>query len=72
MDANYYQTLTRETTNPIGPAEGSNTTHPYQKVLKGGSFLCNASYCTGYRVARRSSSTWDSGSNHIGFRCVKS
>jgi sulfatase modifying factor 1 len=72
MDANYYSTLGPLSVNPAGPAEGGNTTHPYQKVLKGGSFLCHASYCTGYRVARRSSNGWDSGSNHIGFRCVKS
>ena len=71
MDATYYSTLGQHTINPTGPADGSHTSHPYQKVLKGGSFLCHASYCTGYRVARRSSNGWDSGSNHIGFRCVK-
>ena len=71
MDAGYYSTLGQHTINPTGPADGSRTSHPYQKVLKGGSFLCHASYCTGYRVARRSSNGWDSGSNHIGFRCVK-
>lgn len=72
MDAGYYNTLPETSSNPIGPTDGSNTTHLYQKVLKGGSFLCHASYCTGYRVARRSSDGWDSGTNHIGFRCVKS
>lgn len=72
MDADYYTTLPQVTTNPTGPDDGATTTHPYQKVLKGGSFLCNASYCSGYRVARRSSNGWDSGSNHIGFCCVKS
>jgi formylglycine-generating enzyme required for sulfatase activity len=71
MDANYYNTLSDKTVNPVGPADGGTTTHPHQKVLKGGSFLCNASYCTGYRVARRSSNGWDTGSNHTGFRCVK-
>lgn len=72
MDAAYYSTLANVTNNPIGPSDGAATSHPYQKVLKGGSFLCHSSYCTGYRVARRSSNGWDSGSNHIGFRCVKS
>jgi formylglycine-generating enzyme len=71
MDAGYYQTLSDKTLNPVGPADGGSTSHPYQKVLKGGSFLCHASYCTGYRVARRSSNGWDTGSNHTGFRCVK-
>jgi formylglycine-generating enzyme len=72
MDAGYYQALSGETpTNPTGPQNGAATSHPHQKVLKGGSFLCHVSYCTGYRVARRSSNGWDSGSNHTGFRCVK-
>lgn len=71
MDAHYYSTPAASASNPQGPADGGLTTHPYQKVLKGGSFLCHSSYCTGYRVARRSSNGWDSGSNHIGFRCVK-
>lgn len=71
MDANYYATLTDAVKNPVGPTDGGATSHPYQKVLKGGSFLCHASYCTGYRTARRSSNGWDTGSNHTGFRCVK-
>jgi formylglycine-generating enzyme len=70
MDAGFYASSTT-TENPVGPADGGATTHPYQKVLKGGSFLCHASYCSGYRVARRSSNGWDTGSNHTGFRCVK-
>lgn len=40
-------------------------------VIRGGSFLCNDSYCSGYRVSRRMSSSRDSGLNHTGFRCVK-
>lgn len=72
MDANYYNTLAdKNNINPVGPTNGGITSHPYQKVLKGGSFLCHQSYCSGYRTARRSSSGWDSGSNHAGFRCVK-
>lgn len=72
MDANYYDALSSHTSNnPTGPADPASTTHPFQKVLKGGSFLCHESYCTGYRVARRSSNGWESSSNHIGFRCVK-
>ena len=42
-----------------------------ERVLRGGSFLCNDSYCSGYRVSRRMGSTPDSGLNHAGFRCVK-
>ncbi|OEY74016.1 formylglycine-generating enzyme family protein [Salegentibacter salarius] len=42
-----------------------------QKVIRGGSFLCSESYCTGYRTAARMSSTPESGLEHLGFRCVK-
>lgn len=51
-----------------------NPMQPYQaeKVLRGGSFLCNDSYCSGYRNARRMSSSPDTGLNHTGFRCARS
>ncbi len=39
-------------------------------VLKGGSFLCSASYCERYRPAARSPQDLRTSSNHIGFRCV--
>ncbi|SKB37973.1 Formylglycine-generating enzyme, required for sulfatase activity, contains SUMF1/FGE domain [Salegentibacter holothuriorum] len=42
-----------------------------QKVIRGGSFLCSESYCTGYRNSARMSSTPESGLEHVGFRCVK-
>jgi sulfatase modifying factor 1 len=38
--------------------------------MKGGSFLCHASYCNRYRVAARTSNTPDSAASNIGFRCV--
>jgi formylglycine-generating enzyme required for sulfatase activity len=41
-----------------------------QKVIRGGSYLCHASYCNRYRVAARSSNTPDSSTGHMGFRCV--
>jgi len=48
-------------------------THPKQeKVIRGGSFLCNESYCTGYRLSARMSSTPDTGLEHTGFRLVYS
>ena len=43
-----------------------------QKVVRGGSFLCNESYCTGYRNAARMKSSPDTGLEHTGFRCVRS
>lgn len=39
-----------------------------EKVLKGGSFLCHASYCWRYRIAARSSRPKDTGASHTGFR----
>ncbi|WP_132558150.1 formylglycine-generating enzyme family protein [Rhizobium sullae] len=39
-----------------------------RRVLKGGSFLCHASYCHRYRIAARMGSTGDSTTGHIGFR----
>ena len=50
--------------NPQGPRTGVS------RVLKGGSFLCHASYCNRYRVAARSSNTPQSSASNIGFRCV--
>ncbi len=79
--ADYYNnTYYRETNkaggvrNPRGPERSFDPDEPYAKkrVIRGGSFLCNESYCSGYRVARRMKSTEDSGMEHLGFRCVAS
>lgn len=43
-----------------------------EKVLKGGSWLCAASYCEGYRNANRNHSAPDSGLDNTGFRCAQS
>ena len=43
-----------------------------EKVLKGGSWLCAASYCEGYRNANRNHSAPDSGLDNTGFRCARS
>ncbi len=42
-----------------------------EKVLRGGSFLCDPKVCHGFRVSARSSSTPETGLNHMGFRCTK-
>jgi formylglycine-generating enzyme required for sulfatase activity len=39
-------------------------------AMRGGSFLCHASYCERYRVAARTANTGDSSSSHLGFRCA--
>ena len=41
-----------------------------RKIIKGGSYLCHASYCNRYRVAARTANTPDSSSGHTGFRCA--
>ncbi|MGB5172039.1 MAG: formylglycine-generating enzyme family protein [Eudoraea sp.] len=74
-DVNYYQTLskTEVTLDPQGPAKSYDPSQPYaiQTVIKGGSFLCNDSYCASYRVSARMPLEMDSAMNHVGFRCVK-
>lgn len=73
-DADYYKTLKNGTTiNPKGPDKSLDPADPYtpKKSLRGGSFLCNDSYCSGYRNARRMKSSPDTGLEHTGFRCVK-
>lgn len=59
--------------NPVGPTNSFDPSFPNtaQKTMRGGSFLCNDSYCAGYRVAARMKSSPDTGSEHTGFRCVK-
>jgi len=51
--------------NPTGPPTGT------AKVIRGGSYLCHASYCNRYRVAARTANTPDSTTGHTGFRCAR-
>lgn len=72
--ADYYKQLAGKlTADPRGPADSYDPQEPYtlKRSLRGGSFLCNDSYCTGYRVARRMKSSPDTGLEHTGFRCVR-
>lgn len=59
--------------DPQGPRRSFDPQEPNmpKRSMRGGSFLCHDSYCSGYRVARRMKSSEDSGFNHTGFRCVK-
>ena len=73
-DADYYKSFgTGISENPQGPQKSFDPMDPYtpKRSLRGGSFLCNDSYCSGYRVARRMKSSPDTGLEHTGFRCVK-
>ncbi|MGM0620419.1 MAG: formylglycine-generating enzyme family protein [Bacteroidota bacterium] len=70
----YYQTfdMNKTANNPQGPYESYDPMEPNvrKRVIRGGSFLCNDSYCSGYRAAARMKNTEDTGMSHIGFRCV--
>jgi sulfatase modifying factor 1 len=72
----YYQTVDKPNgvNNPKGPSDSYDPDEPYakKKVARGGSFMCNDSYCSGYRVARRMKTSYDSGMSNMGFRAVRS
>lgn len=59
-------------TNPKGPVKGFDPDEPMvpKKVVRGGSFLCDVSYCCSYRVSARMKTSPDTGLEHTGFRCV--
>lgn len=52
--------------DPAGPARGTH------RVLRGGSYLCHASYCNRYRVDARSAAEPDSSTGNTGFRVASS
>lgn len=58
--------------NPLGAEKSYDSNQPVSilKVTKGGSFMCNESYCSGYRVSSRMSSSPDTSLMNTGFRCV--
>src|SRR5271166_1816717 len=58
--------------NPQGPEIPFDPTEPTEKkrVQKGGSFLCTDQYCTRYMMGTRGKGEVNTGTNHVGFRCV--
>ena len=60
--------------NPKGPDTPFDPAEPNEKkrVQRGGSFLCNDQYCSRYIVGTRGKGEVNTGTNHLGFRCVKS
>lgn len=74
FDVNYYNSIdTSEVlVNPQGSKNAFSPDNPYQKehVIKGGSFLCHASYCASFRISARMGVSFDSSSDHTGFRTV--
>ncbi len=67
----YYSKSTAD--NPKGPADSYDPDEPglVKRVQRGGSFLCSDQYCIRYRPGSRGKGEVNSGSNNLGFRCVK-
>lgn len=71
----YYRTLAagpQPARNPQGPDESYDPREPNtaKRVMRGGSYLCTDQYCTAYEVGARGKGEPDSGTSHVGFRCV--
>ena len=74
FNVNYYQNIeiSSPIVNPTGAKTSCSPSNPYQSehVVKGGSFLCHASYCASFRISARMGISLDSASDHTGFRTV--
>ena len=59
--------------NPAGPESSLDPAEPTEpkKAQRGGSFLCTDQYCSRYMVGTRGKGEVSTGTNHLGFRCVK-
>lgn len=59
--------------NPKGPGDSFDPEEPGmpKRIHRGGSFLCTDQFCTRYMVGTRGKGDVMTGSNHLGFRCVK-
>ncbi len=76
-NTNYYKDAAGQNQvrqNPKGAGTPYTENNPYakEKIIKGGSFLCSASYCASYRVSAKMGSSTDSSLEHTGFRTVTS
>ncbi len=73
--ADYYGKSASNTVadDPAGPADSHDPAEPgvMKKVHKGGSFLCSDQYCSRYVMGTRGKGDWRTGTNHVGFRCVR-
>lgn len=73
----YYQSLASQkkvVRNPQGPPNSLDPSEPgvAKRVQKGGSFLCTDEYCARYMPGGRGKGEPNTGTNHVGFRCVRS
>ena len=72
----YYAQLVREgslAADPRGPRDSFDPLEPgvRKRVQKGGSFLCTDQYCERFMPGARGKGDPDTGTNHLGFRCVR-
>ena len=60
--------------SPQGPDSSYDREEPTarKRVLRGGSFLCTDQYCSRYMIGTRGKGEVSTGTNHLGFRCVRS
>jgi sulfatase modifying factor 1 len=69
-DPRYYAASPRS--NPPGPEGGEvGPDGVAERVRRGGSFLCDDTYCRRYLPSARDHNPTDSSANHTGFRCAK-
>jgi formylglycine-generating enzyme required for sulfatase activity len=59
--------------NPQGPRDSFDPQEPavQKRVQKGGSYLCTDQYCERYMPGARGKGDPETGTNHLGFRCVR-
>jgi formylglycine-generating enzyme required for sulfatase activity len=74
--ADYYETLAASgeiAMNPKGPADSFDPNKPgvRKRVQRGGSFLCTAQHRARYIAGGHGKGEPDTGTNHLGFRCVR-
>ena len=71
----YYAQLRRDAVavNPQGPSDSFDPQEPgvSKRVQKGGSYLCTDQYCGRYMPGARGKGDPETGTNHLGFRCVR-
>jgi formylglycine-generating enzyme len=72
----YYAQLQRDgevAVDPQGPRDSYDPQEPgvRKRVQKGGSFLCTDQYCERFMPGARGKGDSETGTNHLGFRCVR-
>lgn len=74
FNVNHYASLDQNIIyqNPTGAETSFSPNNPneVEHVIKGGSFLCNSSYCASFRISARMGNAEKSSSDHVGFRTV--